>query len=165
MKNQIIKQKDYQLIAALPEDAEKLTQLCRSSKMHWGYPPEWLELWKEALCLSAEYIRENPVFKLMLGDQLVGFSAFREGLGFWHLDHLWLIPEVIGQGWGKTLLIDSLNRVRSKHQLFKVVADPNAQAFYEKQGFRKIGEVESVPKGRFIPLLEKGLEQNSLRGF
>ncbi|MEO1652480.1 MAG: GNAT family N-acetyltransferase [Bacteroidota bacterium] len=160
MKNQSSKLKVYQLVSALPEDAEALTQLCRISKMHWDYPPEWLELWKEALTLSEEYIRENPVFKLLLGDQIVGFSAFREGLDYWNLDHLWLSPEVIGQGWGKILLNDSLKKVESKHHLFKVVADPNARPFYERQGFQQIGQVASVPKGRYIPVLELKLAYN-----
>jgi hypothetical protein len=41
-----------------------------------------------------------------------------------------------------------------KWPTLKVIADPNAEAFYCKLGFRRIGDHPSVPAGRQLPVLE-----------
>ena len=57
--------------------------------------------------------------------------------------HLWLLPEYIGKGYGKKLL----------RKVIILTADPNAESFYQKQGFRTYSRVESYPKGRFLPMM------------
>ena len=40
----IMRNDDYLIRKAKPDDAEELTALAILSKAHWGYPKEWLDL-------------------------------------------------------------------------------------------------------------------------
>ena len=64
------------------------------------------------------------------------------------------MPETIGKGLGKALLLASLGRVVRKDLPILVEADPNAEAFYKKQGFVTYDKKESFPKGRYLPLMK-----------
>ena len=141
-------------LPATSEDANSLSDLAIRSKGHWGYPSELLETWREDLKITARYIEENHVEKIRYEEDLLGFFALRyEGKG-WILDHLWLLPEAIGKGIGKMAFYQIL-RIAEKlgiHQ-FRIVSDPHAEPFYLKRGARRIGAVESIPQGRFLPEL------------
>ena len=62
----------------------------------------------------------------------------------------------MGKNIGK-LLLDRLENRFGKKATIQVVSDPNATSFYEKFGYRKVGEVKSKPDGRKLPLLKKKL--------
>jgi len=68
---------------------------------------------------------------------------------------LWILPDHIGQGFGKALLNESLERVISANKPIIVESDPNSETFYAKQGFITFDQRESLPKGRFLPLMKK----------
>ena len=60
----------------------------------------------------------------------------------------------MGKGFGKVLLQHSLKEVVKKEKDIIVVADPNAETFYVKQGFVTYDQIESLPKGRFLPVMK-----------
>ncbi len=142
---------------AQPTDAEALTALTMRSKAHWGYTPEQLLSWREELTITPAYINQNEVFKLIKDYEIIGFythqplDATRIKLNF-----LFVEPAYIGHGYGSRLLNDFLRRVgKSKFTKVLLDADPNAEAFYEKHGFKVVGKLQSAIKDRYLPIMEK----------
>ena len=76
------------------------------------------------------------------------------GNGLYEINHLWVVPEHMGKNVGKVILQQLEGRIGQKKTI-KVVADPNAMAFYQNFGYQKVGEVDSRPDGRKLPLLKK----------
>lgn len=141
---------------AHPADAEQLTKISHAAKRHWRYPEEWIALWKEALTITPTYIRDNHVYKLLIDDNITaGFCSVEENTVYNEITHLWLLPLYIGQGFGKKLLQETLQRVAPRNVPFRVEADPYAEGFYHSQGFRTIDTVESIPVGRVLPVMER----------
>jgi len=141
---------------ALPADAVRLTEIAWRSKSHWNYPAEWMELWRTGLTITPEMIKEHDVFKLILGkEKIVGCCVLITEKEVLWVEHLWLLPSAIGHGYGKQLLQTSLTKTfKEGHQIIKVVSDINAEVFYKKMGFETVGQYESVPEGRFLPIME-----------
>ena len=148
---------------ALPEEFEILSDLAIESKSHWGYSPEQLDLWRPGLRVEKEYIRRNTVRTIWSDSQLVGFFAIKAGKEN-ELEHLWLLPRVIGKGVGTRAFeeIKKEGALLGMKSLF-IVSDPNAEDFYLKQEAKRIGEVESIPQNRFLPKLRYDLNVSNQR--
>jgi GNAT superfamily N-acetyltransferase len=141
---------------AIPNDHEILTEITKKSKAYWGYSNEQIEIWSEFLTVSKEYIETNPVYNLVIGDKIIGYySFFHESENTIKLDNLFLLPEFIGKGLGKILMNDFLSRLKNI-DVQKVIlnSEPNAEAFYTKFGFVKVGQIETSIKERFLPIME-----------
>lgn len=75
------------------------------------------------------------------------------------LDNLFVLPEYIGTGLGTFLMNDFLDRCKAlKFQKVVLEADPNAENFYKKHGFKTIGQIETSIKDRFLPIMELHLD-------
>lgn len=143
-------------------DAKELTKLAMRSKNHWKYGPLQIAQWKTELTITPEYILQNHVFKLLVDGQLIGFYAYifirkREV----KLDALFIEPDYICKGYGKRLMNDLLQRIQNAGcEKVLLDADPNAEKFYEKFGFRLIGQRQSSIKNRFLPIMELQLRRS-----
>lgn len=140
-------------------DNEILTTITKKSKAYWGYSDEQIQKWDKNLTISQDYIREHNVFKLVDNDLIMGYySYFFENDKTVKLDNLFVLPEYIGKGFGKYLLLDFLNRMK-EIGIEKITLDsePNAAEFYLKMGFVKVGEFETSIKNRFMPIMEMKL--------
>jgi len=141
---------------AIPSDHEILTQITKKSKAYWGYSNEQIEDWSPFLTVTEEYIGTNSVFNLMLNNQIIGYySFFHESENSIKLDNLFVLPDFIGKGFGKLLMNDFLVRLPDL-SVQKVVlnSEPNAESFYIKFGFVKIGQIETSIKDRYLPIME-----------
>jgi ribosomal protein S18 acetylase RimI-like enzyme len=136
-------------------DIPTLNQISVASKAHWGYPKEWIEKWMDDLLLKESDFLNHLVCKIELGSQIIGFSVMTEHTEEYEILHLWVLPEFIGRGFGKKLLTETIDRVVEKPKAILVEADPNAEAFYASQGFITFNQIESYPKGRFLPVMRK----------
>lgn len=145
------------IIRALPEQADILTHITIASKRYWNYPERWMQIWLPLLTISPEYISENEVWVKIFGDKPVAYYSLQQaGSELW-LDNLWLLPEFIGRGIGKELFLHAVERSRQcDGSILKIEADPNAEAFYEKMGARRVGEHHSEVDGhpRILPIME-----------
>lgn len=131
------------------EEAAALTEIALAAKRHWGYPENWLEAWREDLTITPDFIKRSEVFAAIESDKPIGFYALVTSEGITELDHLWVLPEWIGQGVGRRLLAHALDRAAALNiTTVEIVSDPNAEAFYLKAGARKIGEVFSSIEGQ-----------------
>lgn len=155
--NKILKQNIIMTIQkAIPSDHEILTQITKKSKAYWGYSNEQIEDWSPFLTVTEEYIETNSVFNLMLDNQIIGYySFFHESENSIKLDNLFVLPDFIGKGFGKLLMNDFLVRLQDL-SVQKVVlnSEPNAESFYIKFGFVKIGQIETSIKDRYLPIME-----------
>src|SRR5258706_5877801 len=150
-----------EILRALPEHADQLTQITIAAKRHWNYPEKWIQLWIPVLTISVEYISENEAWMMEVENKPVAYYSLKQDLVDLWLDNLWVLPEHMGQGIGRSLFEHALKRSRSRgFSTLKIEADPNAESFYEKMGARKIGERqhgEMDGQPRILPIMEINL--------
>jgi ribosomal protein S18 acetylase RimI-like enzyme len=144
---------------AKTKDHIRLTEITKKSKAHWGYSDEQMEKWNNNLTITRDYIEENLVFNLIDENQIIGYYSYlRLENNQVKIDNLFILPEYIGKGFGSFLMNDFLERMRNeKHQKIILDSEPNAEQFYKKIGFTKIGEFETSIKNRFMPIMEMKL--------
>ena len=137
-------------------DSAILTDITYKGKAFWGYSPEQLEKWKNELTISPEYIEKHEAYKLLIGEEIVGYYSFlKMDDGTIKLDDIFLLPEYIGKGYGKILMLDCIEK--SKLLFAKRIildAEPNAEGFYQHFGFETYNRLESSIKGRLLPQME-----------
>ncbi len=143
-----------------------LTEISFVSKGYWDYPASYFDVWKNELTISETYILDNDVFVYETNEVVVGYysivilkksidvSGIIIPAGTW-LEHMFILPEYIGQGIGRTMFNHLVVHCRYKQaERIKILADPNAKGFYEKIGCRYIEAFPSTIKGRTTPYLE-----------
>jgi ribosomal protein S18 acetylase RimI-like enzyme len=139
---------------AVASDSERATEVARRAKAHWGYPAEWLALWRDDLVISAADIEKHATFVASIGSEVVGMCQLQQSDDHALLEHVWVDPRCHGQGVGRALVEHARARARG---VIAIVADPNAEAFYAKLGARRVGEVAAPMPGasqRVLPLME-----------
>lgn len=125
---------------ARPEDSATLTAVAIEAKRHWGYPNEWIEQWRTELTISPDLIEANPVFAGVLDREIVGFYALRICGKTAQLQHLWVLPKVMGQRIGRALFTHAAERAREQGCTeMKIESDPNAEGFYARMGAERCG--------------------------
>ncbi|MDQ8014459.1 MAG: GNAT family N-acetyltransferase [Flavobacterium nitrogenifigens] len=147
------------ILKATTEDHILLTEITKRSKAYWGYSEEQIEKWSNNLTVTADYIEKNNVCNLVIENQIIGYYSYlRLEENQVKLDNLFILPEYIGKGFGSYLMNDFLERMRNeKCQKIILDSEPNAEQFYQKIGFTKIGEFETSIKNRFMPIMEMKL--------
>ena len=143
-----------------PEEADILTQIALAAKRHWGYPERWIEIWLPQLNFDADYFKVNESWAAVLDGQPVGFYTLLDKNGTAWLENLWVAPQFIGRGMGRSMFVHAVEQARRrKYKIVQLEADPNAAGFYEKMGMYKIGdrfsEVDGIP--RTLPVMEMKL--------
>jgi ribosomal protein S18 acetylase RimI-like enzyme len=140
---------------ATKNDLPILNQISIQSKRHWGYPEEWIAKWEHDMMVAEKDLVAQTIIVAMAGGVVAGFCAVVEQKENYEVTHLWILPEYMGQGLGKQLLEVSLESIIKASKPIIVESDPNAEAFYEKQGFITYDKIESYPPGRFLPVMRK----------
>jgi N-acetylglutamate synthase-like GNAT family acetyltransferase len=143
--------------AARVTDCELLTDIAVRSKKYWNYTDSLIEIWKNDLEVTAEYIKQNIVYKIFCNDLLIGFYGlkFNNQFDCYEIDHLWLSPENINKGYGKVIFKHIKDQLLNKNQLKTIVIlDPNSSGFYEKMKGKLVGQVQSKVNGRLLPIYE-----------
>jgi ribosomal protein S18 acetylase RimI-like enzyme len=145
-----------EILRARPSDAEALTWISFAAKRYWGYPERWIERWRETLTISPEFIRRNETYAAVVEGKPVGFyTLVGEGREI-TLEHLWVVPECIGAGIGRTLFDHAIRRAASLGaEVVGVESDPNAEGFYRRMGATRVGEISYPIDGqeRTLPVL------------
>lgn len=146
------------ILKAETEDSELLTTITKRSKAYWGFSEEILKEWEHLLSISKDYIEKNMVYKLVENENVIGYySYFSIDEKTIKLDNLFILPEFIGKGFGKTLMNDFLEKAnRLGIKKITLDAEPNAENFYKTFGFETVGQLESSIKDRYLPIMELG---------
>jgi N-acetylglutamate synthase-like GNAT family acetyltransferase len=140
-------------------DAKLLTEIALKSKAFWGYSDELIESWRNDLTITSKMISDCEVFKFLVDTKIIGFYVLNppENNAL-ELEMLFILPEFIGNGIGKQLLLHSFENAKLQEaKSITLLADPNAIPFYNSQGFYEIDKKESSIVGRFLPVMKKDL--------
>ncbi len=142
--------------AARPEEAAALTELCMRSKALWGYDAAFMEVVREQLTLTPDYIRRHAVFVADRDGVPVGVYALADQGDFVDLDFMFIEPDHVRTGIGRALWPHLLAEARRfGHARLQIIADPYAVPFYESMGAVRCGEEPNVLiRGRLLPVLE-----------
>jgi GNAT superfamily N-acetyltransferase len=150
------------IVRATPEQAVRLTQIAHSAKSYWGYPSQWIELWRNQLTITSTYVKTNEVYAAVDADNvLLGFYALGGAGEKRTLDHLWVQPSSFGGGVGRQLFAHAVTRARDLAvRTLEIESDPHAEGFYQRMGAETIGEVTYELEGqpRRLPLMEYRIE-------
>jgi GNAT superfamily N-acetyltransferase len=139
------------VLPAKAEDAPILRQIAIQSKGHWGYPAHWMDQFSRASIITAESIGADVVYTASADEGVVGWYRLLPQLPTAILEDLWVLPAWIGQGIGRALW----QHAAAQAQLLgaravELEADPNAAPFYQRMGFRVVGQSLSE-WGRYVP--------------
>jgi ribosomal protein S18 acetylase RimI-like enzyme len=141
---------------ARADDAATLTRIAREAKASWGYPPEWLDRWREELTITPDYVRAHRVLVAEDGGGSPrGLIAVGAGARGAEIEHLWVDPAAQRRGIGAALLRAAL--ADAANPALRIVSDPHAAGFYRRHGAREIGRVAAPMPGaedRVLPVLE-----------
>ena len=148
----------FHIRCAEPSERDALTDIAHAAKRHWGYPPEWIALWRDDLVFAAESFNRWRIFCAVGGGGVVGVCSVSHDGPQAELENIWVLPEFIGQGIGRALFQHAAGQARRDGcRRLRIVSDPHAEAFYVKLGARRAGSVASKPEGRRLPCLEYDL--------
>ena len=142
---------------ARKKDARILTDLTIRSKSYWDYSAEQIMSWKDDLTITTAYIDKNEVYKLTNKHNIIigYYSYIILNNAVIKLDNLFIDPPYIGHDYGTLLMNDFLKRIKSlKFEKVTLDADPNAERFYHKFGFKTMGKLKSTVENRFLPIME-----------
>jgi ribosomal protein S18 acetylase RimI-like enzyme len=145
------------IVRARPEDAPLLTEIAFAAKRHWGYPELWIESWRDILTMRPEFIAASVACYAAEEDDVAGFYVLTTEEDGLHLDHLWIRPDAMRRGIGRTLFEHAIEQARnSGFAAIKIEADPNAEGFYQRMGARRVGVNVTEIDGRVreLPLME-----------
>lgn len=160
LKKLVKELKDTRIEKAIITDHEVLTTLTKLSKAYWGYSAEQIKKWDVDLTITPEYIESHEVYKLRVAEQIVGFyTYFFKGESYIKLGYLFIHPDHVRKGYGRLLMDDFWERIsKEKGKKVTLDADPHAEQFYERLGFKVVGQLPSSIEGRFLPIMEKLIE-------
>jgi GNAT superfamily N-acetyltransferase len=112
--------------------------------------------------IDEELLANNEVIVAEIGDRIVGFASFiaQDGNDA-ELDGMFVEPSHWRQGIGRAL-IEAVERelVAWQATRLRVVANPNALAFYTALGFEIVGE-ERTPLGPLAPVMARTITGRS----
>lgn len=152
---------NIQIVRSRPANAPILTHVAKESKKYWGYSENLINQWEKELTFTPQEITEELVFHIEIDGEIVGVCEMSQSNNSdtFEIEHLWVLPQYINQGFGR-MLLEHTKKAAEKlgAKSFRVVSDPHAEGFYLKMGLRKIGEEESSIKGRMLPVLQSKLE-------
>jgi GNAT superfamily N-acetyltransferase len=153
------------IVKAQSEQNKQLTELSNKSKMFWNYSEKAINIFRDELNISPEYIKKNEVWIYIKDKKIIGYYSLKYRnkelkfkdivleIGYW-LDHMFILPEFIGQGYGKILFNHFNDLCLSKNvSEIMILADPNSKLFYEKMGCKYINEYPSSIPNRTTPYL------------
>jgi GNAT superfamily N-acetyltransferase len=164
------------LIAAQPEDAQRLASLSRAAKLSYR---EWAHPGWEPPSLAAERARWERRLVDPAGWTLIAFEsnaalgtvhftdARAEGgegkaiAGRAHLSGLFVLPARWGEGIGSVLLEKAMAEMRSrgyrKVQLFTALANQRSRIFYKRRGWRATAANTHKHDGLWLASYERSL--------
>jgi ribosomal protein S18 acetylase RimI-like enzyme len=126
------------------------------SKAFWGYDDAFMETFRPELTVTPEQIATDHVAVAEREGRLAGFVHLRpESVGTLELVSLFIDTWAMRQGIGQRLWGYAIAFARERgYGAVTLESDPNAEAFYRKQGAVESGRREStLMPGRVLTLM------------
>ena len=139
----------------VPGEAETLTRIALASKRSWGYDDALIALWGQELRITEEDIASGEhTFAAEMQGKTVGWYRVALSEPVSSLEACWVEPDSMGHGVGRAMMQHAVDLLRTAGvSELEVESDPNAEGFYRRFGFVRIGERPSRPAGRMLPLM------------
>ncbi len=117
------------------DDLAEANALIQASKAHWKQGEAYLGVALKLLQLDEAWIEGNLLFGLFEENELLGVIGIDKGKEEWHLEHLWIRPDCIGQGLGE-MAVAHIKHLAKCQGVSKVLMfpEPPSEGFYEKMG-------------------------------
>ena len=142
---------------AATDDAPALTELARRAKSHWGYPPDWIDLWTDELTITPAYLAEHTAFVAAENGAPIGMCVLEQRADGGAIENVWISPDHHRQGVGRALVMRALREAATAGlPIVRVVSDPFAEGFYARLGAERCGQVPAPMPGapdRTLPVL------------
>jgi GNAT superfamily N-acetyltransferase len=153
--------KSVVLRPAVPDDARALTALALRSKAYWGYDDAFMKACVNELTITPERIAGEDMTVAEADGVIAGMVSLAQGDSddVRELEDMFVDTGFIGSGLGARLMAHAEDTARAQGAAhIDVDADPNAQGFYEKYGYRLTGTSPSAAiPGRMLPRLRLDL--------
>src|SRR5262249_38658890 len=127
-----------------------------TAKRHWCYPERWIVCWTRLLTIGPELIAGQETYAAYINGEPAGFYSLKPGTDRTHLEHLWVLPQAMGQGVARALFTHTIERMKASGiETLEIESDPNAAGFYEHMGARRVGTTVTELEGnrRELPVL------------
>jgi GNAT superfamily N-acetyltransferase len=149
-----------QIRPARPQDAQALTDLAVRSEAHWGHDATFMDTFRRIYAVTPAFIERNPAFLAEDARGLAGFYALVPEEGGLSLEYLFLEPDRLGEGLGRTLWQHMAAHCRAQGiREVRLVCGPEPKAFYLKMGAVETGEIESLVRpGRKVACMAFAIE-------
>jgi GNAT superfamily N-acetyltransferase len=141
---------------ARPDEAELLTELCLQSKAVWGYDETFMRACRAELTLTAADFAHSSLQVAVDGERVAGVVQVAVDGENADLAKLFIAPQALRAGVGAKLFEWAANTARERGARYLwIEADPDAAAFYRRQGAVDAGTAPSgsIP-GRLLPRLK-----------
>lgn len=122
-----------------------------------------MEAWADTLRITPETLADEKVMVMTsVAEQArIGFFSLRLEGDQWWLEHFWIAPDRMRQGWGRAMFGAAMQRACELGAAqVQIKSDPYAEAFYLRQGARRTGEEHTLLLGKYprvLPLLKVDL--------
>jgi ribosomal protein S18 acetylase RimI-like enzyme len=137
-----------ELRPARGDEAARLTAIAHAAKAALGYAPELIADWREELTIEPALLERHTVWVLECEGAVQGFFSLHAAGSGAVLAHLWVDPPAQRRGFGGLLLRKALQLAAvSRLDRLEVDAEPSAQAFYERHGLCRVGEIAAPIAG------------------
>lgn len=133
---------------ATADDRTMLDELTLAGVRHWGHHENHPEAYQGLVHMLAQESdpQDHPVFVFEDDqDEVVGFYELRDRGDHMELLRMFLRPELIGRGLGRTLWEHAVIEARRTHNRLLIESDPGATGFYRAMGAEPVGRFEPVP--------------------
>lgn len=133
-------------------DSRLLSNLAFRSKGYWPYDSKKLESYRAELEVFEEDIAAGSVYVGIIDSSIIGFYALSADSEKPRLYFMFIEPNCIGKGYGKTLWLHAVSEAKSRGWTkIYLYADAYAsEKSYKHQGCYPIGKLES----KLGPLIE-----------
>lgn len=144
---------------AAASEAALISSLAIRSKAHWGYGEDRMRVFRDELTLTPDEVVAGDAHVAEVEGVVRGFYTLtRIAAETVELEHLFVDPDVLRGGLGRTLLEHAVDRARGRgFSRMTVQSDPNAEGFYAAAGFRKLRDLPTSIPGRTLPEMERTL--------
>ena len=98
----------------------------------------------------------------MIDEQIAGCCALVTSNGLAELEHMWIDPKQMSKGIGRALFEHTERRAEGLgFSTLELSADPHAEAFYERMGAKRIGDVpaDMFGQSRVLPRMRVDLDR------
>jgi arginase len=129
---------------ALPSEAGAVRGLIVRSMGHWDRPPGYLEAARELMSLSAEDLRRDDAWVVLVDGAVAGFYRLSRTAETAEIEEFHLEPPMIGRGIGRRMFEHASERGRAMGARWLVWStDANSLGFYLRMGGEVTGTTPS----------------------